>query len=280
MKTTKFLIPIISMPIVIGTIVPLTVSCNKINPTPATSFKWEIQDGKAVISEFIGDETKVVIPSEYVLDGKTYPVTEIEQEAFLEKNITDLSIPSSIEKIDDGAFLQCSALENITVDQNNKIYTSHNAKNENCNCIVEIETKTLILGCQSTIIPENVTIIGRQSFHSCEKLTQINIPNNVTEIKQYAFCKTGLKQLDIPNNVKIIGMYSFSNCTELTQLTLGNGIKKILEQAFNDCNPNLTEATYNADTAAWNNIETLGSNWNGSIKTIHCTDGDITLSTR
>lgn len=53
--------------------------------------------------------------------------------------------------------------------------------------IIETETNTLIRGCQSTVIPSNVEIIGNNSFSGCTGLTSITIPSSVTSIGKYTF---------------------------------------------------------------------------------------------
>lgn len=81
----------------------------------------------------------------------------------------------------DCAFLNCSGLTSITVDSSNTVYYSGN------NCIIEKSTKTLILGCKNSIIPDSVTSIGGYAFYGCSGLTSITIPYSVTSISDWAF---------------------------------------------------------------------------------------------
>ena len=97
--------------------------------------------------------------------------------------LTSVTIPNSVMSIGNRAFSGCSELSNIFVAKENNKYHSSN------NCIIETETKTLVLGCRSSIIPSDgsVTIIGDSSFYGCSGLTSITIPSMVTAIKGYAF---------------------------------------------------------------------------------------------
>ena len=111
-------------------------------------------------------------------------VTEIGRFAFRDCNeLTSITIPKNVKKIDVLAFARRSALKSIIVTENNVIYDSRN----NCNAIIETNSNTLIIGCSTTIIPESVTKIGGFAFDGCNGLTSITIPDCVTEISPLAF---------------------------------------------------------------------------------------------
>ncbi len=96
---------------------------------------------------------------------------------------TSVVIPNSVTSIGDGALAGCSGLLSIVVDDENSYYDSR----EGCNAIIEKLSNTLILGCQSTIIPNSVTSIGSSAFSGCSGLTSVEIPNSVTSIGFAAF---------------------------------------------------------------------------------------------
>ena len=89
----------------------------------------------------------LVIPPSVTYDGTTYSVT----------------------KIGDTAFRNCTGLTSIVVENGNPKYDSRNS----CNAIIETESNTLIVGCNSTIIPNSVTTIGNYAFSGCSGLTSI-----------------------------------------------------------------------------------------------------------
>ena len=65
-----------------------------------------------------------------------------------------------------------------------------------------------------------VTSIGYSAFRFCNKMTSINIPTTITQIKQDAFSSSGINNIIIPSSVVSIGSDSFDGCYSLTQLTI------------------------------------------------------------
>ncbi len=149
--------------------------------------------------------------------------------------LTSITIPSSVTSIGKGqrsAFGGCSGLASITVESGNTVYDSRN----NCNAIIETESNTLLLGCQSTVIPNSVASIEAWAFSSSSGLTSINIPNSVTSIGGSAFygC-SGLTSINIPNSVTSIGNDTFYDCSGLTSIDIPNSVTSIGSWAFYGC---------------------------------------------
>ena len=141
-------------------------------------------------------------------------------------------IPEGTTTIGEDAFRGCSSLQSIVVAKGNPKYDSR----EGCNAIIETATNTLIVGCQSTIIPEGVTKIDECAFSGCSSLQSITIPEGVTMIGERAFygCSS-LQSIVILKGVKKIEEYAFSDCTALTTVTLPVGVNKIDDTSFKKC---------------------------------------------
>ena len=69
----------------------------------------------------------------------------------------------------------------------------------------------------SVVIPDSVTIIGREAFAWCEALTSVTIGNKVTHIGSFAFgCCSSLEKIDIPQSVTQIELDAFQVCDVLS----------------------------------------------------------------
>ena len=133
------------------------------------------------------------------------------------------------------------------------------------NCIIETETKTLVAGCNNSVIPTDgsVTSIGEFAFYECSKLTSITIPNGVTSIGESAFegC-SGLKCITVPVGVTNIGESAFNGCNGLTSITIPNSVTNIGRGAFYGCNGLTIYAEAAAKPDGWN------SYWNSNDRPV------------
>ena len=108
--------------------------------------------------------------------------------------MSSVNIPASVRIIDSNPFYGCEPLASITVDAGNPVYSSPNG----CNAIIKTDEHRLISGCKNTVIP-----------------------NDVTEINDYAFSDcTGLSSIEIPASVEIINDYAFKGCFNLEYITV------------------------------------------------------------
>ncbi len=91
------------------------------------------------------------------------------------------------------------------------------------------------IGIVSVSIPDTVKIIDKEAFLS-SAITEITIPNSVTEIRDNAFnlC-AALTSVTIPASVKDIPNGCFANCSQLSKVTIGGVIGTIGTNAFSQC---------------------------------------------
>ncbi len=111
-------------------------------------------------------------------------------------SLRHISIPASVTKIGNGMwtsnpFEACPAIESIEVAEGNEKYFVEG------NCLIERESKTLIAGCKTSVIPADgsVTSIGGYAFCGCTLLESIVIPESIEEILWGAFDDTSLGKI-------------------------------------------------------------------------------------
>ena len=152
--------------------------------------------------------------------------------AFGSSGIVDITIPSGVTYIEREAFTHCYSLESITVEEGNTVY--HSAGN----CIIETATKTLVVGCNGSVIPDDgsVTSIGDNAFSGCRTLASVTIPSSVTSIGQGAFnnCDS-LTSFVIPDSVTTIDSSAFWGCDSLVAVTIGKGVGYLSYNVFDWC---------------------------------------------
>lgn len=200
-------------------------------------------DGESVtVSGTSGSPTQLTIESS-ISDGngKSYTVTKIGMGAFnnVRNTLTEVTLPPTLDEIEDSAFFKCSSLTEIT-------------------------------------IPEGVTKIGTNAFYGCSQLTSITIPstitnmdtafsgntalshvtltNGISKISSNAFERcTGLTEVEIPASVDQICPFAFNGCTNLKRVLLEKNIKTINVNAFKDCT-NLSDVKYNGYKTDWDRV--------------------------
>ena len=195
-------------------------------------------------------------------------------------SIKSVTIGNGVTSIGNNAFYGCTRLTSITVVPGNPVY--HSAGN----CLIETGSKTLIQGCNTSVIPTDgsVTSIGSYAFRDCTGLTSITIPDSVTFIDALAFdnCTgltritvapgnpvyhsagnclietgskkliTGCKASVIPadGNVTSIGDHAFYGCVGLTSITIPDSVTFIDAWAFDNCT-GLTSITVTSGNPAY-----------------------------
>ena len=179
----------------------------------------------------------VSIPSEVSFNGTSYSVTSIGENAFrTSRDLTSVTIGNSVTLIGRGAFNNCPSLTSVTIP--NSVTTIRDHAFYKCSSLTDVNISDLSAWCR--IIIEGPEANPLNYAHHLKlngtEVTNLVIPNDVTEINPYAFfgC-TGLTSITIPNSVTTIGTGVFSGCTGLTSITIPNSVTTIYASAFTSC---------------------------------------------
>lgn len=157
-----------------------------------------------------------------VKDISTLP-TDIEvigKNAFSNSTITELILPASVKKIEEGAFYGCSNLEKVTLNEGLETI-GKNAFSET--------------GIKEIIVPKSVKTLEAGAFANSMFLTTVTLQEGLETIGEYVFTRTAIKSIVLPSTVKKIAKEAFVYCGELTSVTLNEGLETIEDEAFSDC---------------------------------------------
>ncbi len=180
----------------------------------------ENSDGTVKITKYTGNEQTVSIPSS--INGKK--VTIIGAAAFYSKtSIQTVIIPDTVTDLETGAFMYCRNLTKITLGSS--IKTIGDCAFESCS-FTEIK------------IPASVISIDVRAFYDCSELSKIEVDSaNATfcSIDGILFSKDKTKLCSypkakanttytIPNTVKELGNYSFESNKYLQNVTIPNSV--------------------------------------------------------
>jgi hypothetical protein len=151
--------------------------------------------------------------------------------------ITNITIPSGVTTIGQGALQNCASLTRVTIPSS-----------------VTTLGQWIFYQCTNlaTVIfeePSKITSISGSVFEECTKLRSITLPSSITSIELSAFSVSGLTSITIPASVTTIGDEAFSSCTSLTNVIFEEGslINSIGSGAFASCTA-LKEITFTSST--------------------------------
>lgn len=96
-------------------------------------------------------------------------------------NLREIHIGENVSSITNAFSSTLMHLDEITVSAQNTSYSGAG------NCLIEKSSNTLILGTNSTVIPNTVKYITSNAFNGRTNLSTINIPASVTTIYKNAF---------------------------------------------------------------------------------------------
>jgi len=145
------------------------------------------------------------------------------------ESISNITVPSTIVKIDDCTFNLCIKLRQVVLNEGLKKIGREAFK----------ECKAL----ESITLPSTLTDIGNSSFYDCSVLRKVVLSDELQKMGGGAFERcSSLQSITIPSSITEISDYAFSSCTSLRDIVLNGKIKSIGDRAFYQCVslPNIT----------------------------------------
>ena len=261
-------------------------------------------NGSKVSSFTFGDKVQT-IPAGLcsglsLLDTIVIPesVTSIGKYAFRGTGITSITIPENVQTIGDEAFYECDNLTSVVWNAINcncgddgynyygPFYSDNGLKVSSFTFGDKVQTipAGLCSGLSlldTIVIPESVTSIGEYAF--CKTgITSVNIPQDVVQIGYGAFAYTNLTSLTIPITVKYVGYNVVCGCADLTSFICHSealdDYDDYYECAFGECasleNVVAPAAMFNGEVYLYED-EVDGSYYPSQIKHIKVIGGEL-----
>lgn len=168
--------------------------------------------------------TKIVIASQWTIDGITYMVTAVSDDAFSGMtSLKEVILPATIISIGERAFYGCSSLSSVTLPATGLTSIGASAF-EDCSSL------------RSVVIPSTIGTISDSLFKGCINLDDLIIRGSLVSIGDNAFTGcSSLKNIDLKDILESIGSKAFKNCTSLTSVSLPSTLNYIGESAFEGC---------------------------------------------
>ena len=146
----------------------------------------------------------------------------IDQYAFSESSLESIEFPSTLEVIEDSAFLGCKDLRCANFPEG----------------IRKIELYAFFnCGLRSITLPHTLETISRDVLSQCKYLARVHLPDGLKIIGRRAFNESGIEEIELPASVEEIQRHAFAKNFALKKVIIkGNSSLRVIEEdAFGKC---------------------------------------------
>lgn len=207
-------------------------------------------DGTAAVTGYSGKEEVLKIPD--TLDGHT--VIALENKAIYKAEITELILPDSLEIVGNFAAMYCTKLQKVTFGKGirNIGVSAFESQGDNTKGEGNGVLNTIVWNGAPEIIrekafmyadklkeidlPEGVRIIEEWAFAKCLAADKIILRNGLERIGDHAFLKChNAKEIVIPSTCKVIDASAFYQCVSAESIQISEGVETLKKGAFEEC---------------------------------------------
>lgn len=192
------------------------------------NYWFEVDNGKATLIKYTGEEDKVELPST-IYGASVTKLGEYEELSlwgavkkgiFEDSNVLEVIIPEGVTEICVDAFYS-SSLRKVNIPSSVRI--------------VGIRAFAFCKDLKTVEFEEGIKIISESMFEDCGKLSSVVLPESVERIEGLAFEKCGLEKINLPENIEVIGNYAFRDCNSLKSITIPPKVTSINCGTFSSC---------------------------------------------
>ncbi len=160
---------------------------------------------------------------EYIYMGRNVDAsayTNAEQPFHNMSGLKTLVIGGETTTIQSTTFQGCTALDNVTFEEGNKVSSIGTSAFASCTSLQNID------------LPAAVTVIEQSVFNGCRNLKSVTMGDGVTSIGITAFYNTALTSINFPSALTSVGQSAFENSKLTGNITLPTSVTTIGTQAF------------------------------------------------
>lgn len=164
-------------------------------------------------------------------------VISIGNQAFAGCSVSKITLPSTLNSLDEYSFHMCNNLEQVIFNPDSPLDIIPN------NAFVN--NKLL----NAVSFPKNLKVIGESAFQWCFKIKKLSLPSSLVVIEDEAFRMSSfwgdeynseLTEIIFPSSLKKIGKGAFSRHSNLSKVTFLSHIDTIGDEAFSECSNLIT----------------------------------------
>lgn len=161
-------------------------------------------------------------------------LTAIGDYAFFQTGLETLYIPAGVTSIGESFVQDCWSLQGIQLDNGNSVLLMEDG------LLYNQVTQTLLYAAPGlsgkVSVREGTLRINNWVFDDCNEITEIVLPDSLTEIGEYAFSYcTMLERIGLPDSLKVIGPGAFMRCSLLNNIVLPDALETLGDGAFMHC---------------------------------------------
>ncbi|MDE6753813.1 MAG: leucine-rich repeat domain-containing protein [Muribaculaceae bacterium] len=187
--------------------------------------------------------------------GKKFDVPDgvktIGMEAFYGCKFSSLSLPSSLTKVEEGAF-QNTAITDVRFYKPKSSLVLEFRTFRGCKKLTSVTVpsgvskmgQAIFADCTaltSVSLPATATTVPSMCFEDCSALKTVTLAEGITKIDFNAFAGSGIENLTLPSTIKTIGQGAFSG-SSIRSVSLSKNLKAISYMMFSGCS-NLTSVS-------------------------------------
>ena len=231
------------------------------NATPMSAFIVDngkitglTPEGKKLTNIVIPENKGITEIAPYAFSNDNQISTKVHQPEKDNTILQSVTIPSSVTKIDQGAFAFCTNLTSVNFEHNSGLTTIVDGAFVGTKKLTSFSVPSSVTNIGSRVFidsgiqslkfdGQNNVTLGSGAFSWCKSLVKVTLPSNQTTLPEYAFGEdTVLNQINLPSSLTSIGLGAFQS-SGITNLDLSSTKITIIPESTFAETPNLTTVT-------------------------------------